>query len=738
MNKAFTAIFCLAVLISLQTSDAQTAPVQEPGKAVSAPKEDAKMVSRRKRIQTTPEEVVSEAQKRQPGFSSNLNGPISKAIQNSKNTDEQFLIDKLPKMTIDFVGTEIAEVVRSISTAYGLSIVVDRDVTGKVTIHLEDVDLVDGLEAMCASNGFELIREGSIFRIRKASEKTRSILNMKFQRMDLDLQNKNINEFIPEFAKKTGLKILAGSGLEGTISGSWKNQIPLEGFKALMDAHDYKIKKKNGFYIVYSEDGENVKARRRGRRQGAMDVNIEDGKASLILEEADLSDVLREIAEQANLNIVFYGSVRENIDAHIQDATVDEAFSTLLKGSKYSYLVTEQGTILVGDKNPQTPAGKILTTYDLYHLKHIQADEVVKLLPKSIQTPGVLTVIKEQNAVLITGTADEIENVKLYLDLIDIPPPQVLLECIIVEFRRGDEIGYGVSAGRGETGKKAGSGLPRINTYFNHDGMSQVWEKAGVHAGVGFLPDQFDFELSALEKKNKARILARPTVTTLNGNRATINVTNTMYYPIQSVSKDGLPINDFRPINDGITLEITPYVTNGGEVTVNIQPEIKTTSLSSAANGPRDINTRNLNTTVKLQDGETVQLGGLIQSNEEQVREYVPILGSIPLLGYLFSYKKNVETTTELVIYITPYIINSKNYNLDFKQGILDMDQRKNHFDLETDLERKPAGITLSNATIDTLSKEKTKKETVLPPDTTLAPVETAPQDSLKKSGDLF
>lgn len=164
-----------------------------------------------------------------------------------------------------------------------------------------------------------------------------------------------------------------------------------------------------------------------------------------------------------------------------------------------------------------------------------------------------------------------------------------------------------------------------------------------------------------------------PRITTLNGNQASINVTNTSYFQISSVSQDGLPINDFKPINDGITLDITPFITQAGEITMDIKPEIKTSSQSSTT-GPSNISTRNLQTTVQLGDGQTIMLGGLIQSNQSKVREGIPILGSIPYLGYLFSYYRDIETTTELVIFVTPRILTDE--DLDLNKALNQVEKR--------------------------------------------------------------
>lgn len=556
----------------------------------------------------------------------------------------------LLKMSLDFVDTDIKEVLRTISAAYDISVLADNDVIGKVTVHLHNVGVLEGLEALCAANGFEVFREASIFRIRKASEKTINILKMNMQRIDMDVQNRDVKEFIREFADKTGLKILAGSDLKGTVTGSWKNQIPLDGFKALMAAHGFLMRYKNGFWIVGGASGNAGGTAQRNSKTGTADIEVKDGRASVNLENADLQEVLRSIAEQAKLNIVFYGESRETVNATIDNATFDEVFSTILKGSKFTYVLTPEGTLLVGEKG----AKSALSTNVLYPLNHIKSETALKLIPRSLTEGGLqITEVKEQNALLLSGAQTEIENVRQFLTLIDVPTLQVLMECIIVEYNYSDALGYGITSG---SKKAVAAGVPSFNLTHEFSGDAANVAFLGGNGKIGFLGDKFEFELSAMEQNNKAEVLARPSISTLNGNKATINVTNTMYYTVNTVSSDGYPITDYRPFNDGISLEITPAVTQAGEITIDIAPEIKTSARSSG-DGPRDISTRNLRTTVKLKDGQTVRLGGLIRTNTSKVREAVPFLGSIPLLGWLFSYHTSEEYTSELVIYITPRVL---------------------------------------------------------------------------------
>jgi type II secretory pathway component GspD/PulD (secretin) len=152
-------------------------------------------------------------------------------------------------------------------------------------------------------------------------------------------------------------------------------------------------------------------------------------------------------------------------------------------------------------------------------------------------------------------------------------------------------------------------------------------------------------------------------------------VNRTSYYNVSSVTKDGFQNNDFRTIDDGITIELTPWVTKHGEVNVSINPSIKTTEAGST-DGPPPVTNRSITTNVRLMDGETIALGGLINSKEDNKREFVPILGSIPFLGYLFSWRKLKTFTTELVIYVTPHILMPESQAVSLEKEFEALDKR--------------------------------------------------------------
>jgi len=586
-------------------------------------------------------------------------------------------------LNVDYVDEPILDVLRAIATAFKLSIIPDKDLGDvKVTIHLENIPVIEGLEKLCKSHGLELLADGSVYRVRKTRENAFSIIEVRNRRMNLDVQNRPIKDFLRELVEKTKINIVPGQDLRGLVTGHLKDVDPIDGFKALMAANAYDVRLKNGVYLVENGDstGQDGSYARHGRRMGGQgypgggqgggnaDVDVHEGKVTLNLNNASLGDALREIAEQAGLNYTIIGDVSGNVNAQLKSVSVDGALSALLNGTRYAF-IRKDGTLLIGDRNPNTPSGQALSGAELVYLKYIKAENIEKIVPKSVPAENI-KVIKEQNAVLISGTNDDIELVKTFIEKVDVPTPQVLMEVVVVEYNREKTSEFGLQAGA-----NANSGI-NINGYGSMSGVQHKWSKGSWTGLIGIKPPNFDLSLKALEAKNKAKILSMPKITTLNGNKAELRVSKTSYFPVSSVNKDGFQNMDYRTIDDGITIELTPWVTKHGEVNVTIAPSVKTTGATSSQGAPPPVTNRSISTNVMLMDGETIALGGLIKSQEDNTRSFVPILGSIPLLGYLFSATSSATLTTELVIYVTPHIINPETESVNLEEEFESLDRR--------------------------------------------------------------
>ena len=166
-----------------------------------------------------------------------------------------------------------------------------------------------------------------------------------------------------------------------------------------------------------------------------------------------------------------------------------------------------------------------------------------------------------------------------------------------------------------------------------------------------------------MEKVGKAIIRSQPQIATLNGHPASIKIGTTQYYILETerpMVGGNQVFNQvsqrFEKITAEVSLEIVPWVSASGEITTEIHPEFSTPLGTLDSNIPPTINHRILDSTVRLRDGETIVLGGLIQTMESETRDKFPILGDIPILGRLFQNKSHNNSKSELMIYITPHL----------------------------------------------------------------------------------
>jgi type IV pilus assembly protein PilQ len=189
------------------------------------------------------------------------------------------------------------------------------------------------------------------------------------------------------------------------------------------------------------------------------------------------------------------------------------------------------------------------------------------------------------------------------------------------------------------------------------------------------LPDDFYLRVKALETKGLADIKSRPLLATLNGQQASLSIGTTQYYLLKSTTS--IPgqnqtvlqeSQSFQTIEADVKLELTPYVGADSMIMVEIKPDFKTPVGALTSSLPPTINRRALSSTIVVKEGETIVLGGLIEETESEDRSQVPILGSFPLIGSLFSSSSKSLKKRELIIYVTPHI----SYGQQF-QNVTDM-----------------------------------------------------------------
>ena len=280
------------------------------------------------------------------------------------------------------------------------------------------------------------------------------------------------------------------------------------------------------------------------------------------------------------------------------------------------------------------------------------------------------------NSLLVYATPYEYQKIERILTKLDVVATQVLIEASIVEVTLNDELRYGLewafdnNLGGGDTGR----GLLDVGGHLQPQaGFSYtVTNSAGATKAV----------LNALAEDSLLNVISTPSVMVLDNHTATINVGDQQ--PIQSqstVTNGGNVQNSITYKDTGVQLTVTPSVNDGGLVTLDIEQSVTDVGPVDTATKQRSFNQRAVKSRVAIRSGESVVLGGLIRDNETEGQSGVPVLKDIPLVGALFSTTTVASTRTELLIFITPRVMESdqdlRDLNLEMRsrmRGLTDFD----------------------------------------------------------------
>lgn len=289
-----------------------------------------------------------------------------------------------------------------------------------------------------------------------------------------------------------------------------------------------------------------------------------------------------------------------------------------------------------------------------------------------------ITYDQETRSVIIVADEDTAAHIKEVVSQLDRPAPQVLIKCVFMEATYTKDTDIGVDGTY--THRISGSKINQFNTPNTPAGQNNAASTAfdlartfGSTLGSGGLyhlvGNDLEITLSALAKAGKTEILSRPSILARNNQQATITIGQQVPL-ISGVTYDtfGNQRNAITYQNVGIILQVTPFITSQGMVEMVLAPQISSVSDSSvnfATGGTNGggasapiINIRSADTVVVVPDGQTVVIGGLMQSQKINSESKVPILGDIPLLGLLFKHKTTSNGKTELLIFVTPHIVN--------------------------------------------------------------------------------
>jgi type II secretory pathway component GspD/PulD (secretin) len=363
------------------------------------------------------------------------------------------------------------------------------------------------------------------------------------------------------------------------------------------------------------------------------------GKVTLEMRDASLADVLVAIGRICGWNVVTDASVKGDTTIRLVDVPCVQALDLVLNPNNLGY-VRFGVNVIVMAKDKLTPPPESPETV-FYRLDFGDAEQVKAALASAVPEAKV-SVDKRTNTLVVTATRRQQEEVVRVLRALDVRIPQVMIEARVVDISQTalDQLGlqWGFTAG------------PHLQV---------VGEGGTNRVTFGIAPGPvLQAALNALVTQGKARVLAAPRVSVVDGNRASVALGDEV--PIPQIDTSGRVTFTFKSV--GVNLTITPRVNRDGLITAQITPEVsRIVEFLSTPSGPVPrIGTRKVDTTVTVKDGDSIVIAGLISEEERRTTVKVPLLGDIPVIGSLFRFTTQDVRKSEVIFIITPRIVSEE------------------------------------------------------------------------------
>jgi general secretion pathway protein D len=508
---------------------------------------------------------------------------------------------------LNFKNTDIVDVLRAIAEVADVNLITDSEVSGNITVSLKDITFQKALDLITQTRAISYRWDGNTVVVASPERLDSIYANIVTEFVEVNSSDfDNIGTIVKELYPETQITL-----------DSTRRQFILKGEKENIEEIKEMINRLDSSRTVVE-----IESSERKQKGEAKEIEIYSESYHVLNSELeDLQSKLRTV----NSNLTYkINPLTETITISGEESLVKEAISMArtydqslepeTRNIRVDYVDTEQITEIVGKFYPEVS----------------------------------LHVNTKRKEIIINGAKNKLDNVVELIREINKPQYQVVIETrveeISSEFRR--ELGI------------------------EHNGQFDIIKESDMPSGgENYKIEELDFTwpdfFKALDVSTDTQTLARPSLMTLNGEEATLSILEEEPYPITETDENGnTSISSWEYVEAGVELIFTPWITENDEIELKIAPTVSSFSEPTYSTGGRTGETpppakksRSVETTLRLKNNETFAVGGLIQTNTDGKITKIPLLGDLPLFGELFKFRNNTEGTNELIIFVTPHII---------------------------------------------------------------------------------
>jgi type IV pilus assembly protein PilQ len=364
------------------------------------------------------------------------------------------------------------------------------------------------------------------------------------------------------------------------------------------------------------------------------------------------------------------------VNLDLDNVPIEEALERILSAHGLSYEINPGSNIFVVNKLQDSPKQLMTRIYPL-KFATVPSSKLLSTLSEQggtieSATSGIIAAISavlseggsviedsRTNSIIVSDIPNQFPLIENTITRLDVRIPQILIEAELLDItkRTADEMGvkFGNESFLDFTPASRNTAYP-----FNPDKLigDGLFSKSYTEGTLSFpaLAMTLDFLRNQTDTKN----LARPRILTLNNNTAEISITTkqAIGFNTTTTAQSGDTSEEPERVETGVSLKVTPQAnTLTREIIMAIEPKVSDASVSQISSTVFDPETRGTKSILRVNDGDTIVLGGLLRTEESNLRTSVPVLGQIPILGAPFRHKDKTDSQRELIIFITPHIV---------------------------------------------------------------------------------
>jgi len=393
-----------------------------------------------------------------------------------------------------------------------------------------------------------------------------------------------------------------------------------------------------------------------------------DGKFNLVFRKADLREIFKSIYKITGVNILYdEGFKSKKISVVLKNVTIYEALKMILLQTKLFYKVVDNNTIIIIPDNPLKRKEYEELVMKTFFLGNTKPKEMLDMIKRITEIKKVV-INKNLKSISVVTTPEKMKIVEKIVNINDKPKAEVMVDIEIIEVNNQRMKEYGIqldqysitelySPDTGTTTTDTGSSTLNLNSSIRGHMISHT-----DNSDYLFLLPRIEYKILKFDRFTK--IKANPQILVLDDEKVEVKlgdkvpIPTTTFRPIATGGVNQQPITSFTMQDVGINIKITPHIHHDGWVTLDLKFELSFVSSPGDSSLPPTIGNRMVKTKIRLKDGETTVLAGLLRDKEMNSQRGLPFLSKIPILKEIFSRNKKEHAQNDIILMITPRIVH--------------------------------------------------------------------------------